>query len=126
MLVCLPTILQVCYSFWVLSSLAILRRIHWIDAQALINFVLSAQVKYNNYVKHRAVLISLQDHEKGGIADRPEDVADVFHTQFGVAGLSLVGYQGLDDLDPVYCMPAEIIKKLGLHKNWLALPRRSG
>jgi len=41
----------------------------WIDADKLIAFILSAQ-----------------DPELGGIADRPGDMADVFHTQFGVAG----------------------------------------
>jgi len=43
----------------------------WIDADKLIAFILSAQ-----------------DPELGGIADRPGDMADVFHTQFGVAGRS--------------------------------------
>ncbi|CEL52764.1 protein geranylgeranyltransferase type II [Rhizoctonia solani AG-1 IB] len=98
---------DVCYSFWVLSSLAILRKLHWIDADALTKFILSAQ-----------------DPETGGIADRPGDMADVFHTIFGVAGLSLLGYPGLVDLDPVYCMPAGVVEKLGLRKDWRALPRR--
>ncbi|KAG8702713.1 hypothetical protein FRC09_004581 [Ceratobasidium sp. 395] len=99
---------DVCYSFWVLSSLSILKRLHWIDADAVIKFVLSAQ-----------------DLDAGGIADRPGDMADVFHTVFGVAGLSLLGYPGLVDLDPVYCMPAEIIEKRGLRRDWRALPRRA-
>ena len=65
-----------------------------------------------------------QDPEGGGIADRPGDMVDVFHTWFGVAGLSLLGYPGLDDLDPVYCMPASLIERMGLKKSWKALPRR--
>jgi geranylgeranyl transferase type-2 subunit beta len=51
-------------------------------------------------------------------------MVDVFHTVFGVAGLSLLGYPGLDDLDPVYCMPASLIERMGLKKSWKALPRR--
>jgi geranylgeranyl transferase type-2 subunit beta len=51
-------------------------------------------------------------------------MVDVFHTLFGVAGLSLLGYPGLDDLDPVYCMPASRIECMGLRKSWKALPRR--
>jgi hypothetical protein len=39
-------------------------------------------------------------------------------------GLSLLGYPGLEDLDPVYCMPTEMIEHKGLRKGWLALPRR--
>jgi geranylgeranyl transferase type-2 subunit beta len=63
--------MQVCYSWWVLSALSVLRKLHWIDADKLIAFILSAQ-----------------DPENGGIADRPNDMADVFHTVFGVAGES--------------------------------------
>lgn len=98
---------DVCYSFWVLSALSILRKVPWIDAEKLTSFILSAQ-----------------DPEGGGIADRPGDMVDVFHTIFGVAGLSILGYPGLVDLDPVYCMPAKLIESKGLHKDWQALPRR--
>lgn len=41
-----------------------------------------------------------------------------------IVGLSLLGYPGLADLDPVYCMPAAIIEAKGLRKGWKALPRR--
>ncbi|KAH7886478.1 rab geranylgeranyltransferase [Phlebopus sp. FC_14] len=99
---------DVCYSFFILSALSILNKLTWIDGEKLTSFILSAQ-----------------DTEAGGIADRPGDMADVFHTQFGVAGLSLLGYPGLVDLDPVYCMPASIIEAMGLRKGWQALPRRS-
>ena len=64
---------KVCYSFWVLSSLSILNKIPWIDEEKLMEFILSAQ-----------------DLEDGGIADRPGDMADVFHTNFGVAGKRLI------------------------------------
>ncbi|KAI0029533.1 rab geranylgeranyltransferase [Vararia minispora EC-137] len=98
---------DVCYSFWALSALSVLRKLHWIDAAALTSFILSAQ-----------------DMEVGGIADRPGNMADIFHTHFGIAGLSLVGYPGLVDLDPVFCMPASVIEKKGLRKGWEALPRQ--
>ncbi|KAI0246996.1 terpenoid cyclases/protein prenyltransferase alpha-alpha toroid [Lactifluus subvellereus] len=52
------------------------------------------------------------------------DMADVFHTLFGVAGLSLLGYPELDDVDLVYCMPTSLIERMGLKKSWKALPRR--
>lgn len=35
---------DVCYSFWVLSSLSILNKLDWIDAEKLTLFILSAQV----------------------------------------------------------------------------------
>jgi hypothetical protein len=43
----------------------------------------------------------LQDPEMGGIADRPGDMVDVFHTVFGIAGLSLLKHPGLKEVDPI-------------------------
>ena len=39
---------DVCYSWWVLSSLKMVRRLNWIDGPALTKFILSAQVRINN------------------------------------------------------------------------------
>lgn len=86
---------DVCYSWWVLSSLSMIDRVHWIDREALINFILNSQ-----------------DTEKGGISDRPGDMVDVFHTCFGIAGLSLLGHSDVDAVDPVYCMPKAVTKKV--------------
>ena len=87
--------LQVCYSWWVIATLSILGRAHWISQAKLSEFILSCQ-----------------DTEKGGIADRPEDVADVWHTVFGLTGLSLMGYPGLAAVDPIYCLPASVTRAL--------------
>jgi geranylgeranyl transferase type-2 subunit beta len=74
---------DVCYSWWVASSLAMLGKLHWIDGKKLETYILNCQ-----------------DPEKGGIADRPGDMVDVFHTIFGIAGLSLLSYPGLEEVDP--------------------------
>jgi prenyltransferase beta subunit len=42
-----------------------------------------------------------QDPEAGGFADRPGNMVDVYHTHFGIAGLSLLGMEGLEEVDPV-------------------------
>ncbi|RDD45386.1 Geranylgeranyl transferase type-2 subunit beta [Trichoplax sp. H2] len=88
---------DVCYSWWVLSSLAIIGKLHWINKEKLINFILACQ-----------------DEETGGIADKPGDLVDPFHTLFGIAGLSLLGDTTLKQVNPVYCMPEEVIQKLRL------------
>ncbi|CAO2648999.1 Nn.00g099480.m01.CDS01 [Neocucurbitaria sp. VM-36] len=75
---------DVCYSWWVMSSMAMLNRLHWIDGEKLTRFILQCQ-----------------DPDLGGLADRPGDMVDVFHTVFGIAGLSLLKYPGLDEVDPV-------------------------
>ena len=92
-----------CYSWWVLSALAILRKISWIDRKKLGDFILECQ-----------------DDKKGGIGDRPDNMADVFHTYFGIAGLSLLGYPNLNGIDPVFAMPVQIVEKLGLAKLYSA------
>lgn len=86
---------DVCYSWWVLSSLAIIERTHWIDRDALIAFILRSQ-----------------DPKQGGLSDRPGNMVDVWHTCFGLAGLSLLGYGDMVPVDPVYCMPKATIEKL--------------
>ncbi|CCG83254.1 Type-2 proteins geranylgeranyltransferase subunit beta [Taphrina deformans PYCC 5710] len=88
---------DVCYSWYVLSSLAMLGRTAWIDRDRLRRFILSAQ-----------------EEEHGGLSDRPGDVADIHHTCFGLTGLSLIGKDGLAEIDPRYCMPLAVTKKLGL------------
>ncbi|KAK3904632.1 terpenoid cyclases/protein prenyltransferase alpha-alpha toroid [Staphylotrichum tortipilum] len=79
---------DVCYSWWVLSSLEMIGKTHWIDRDQLVGFILRCQ-----------------DPERGGIADRPGDMVDVWHTVFGLTGLSLLKYPGLQPVDEVYCMP---------------------
>ena len=86
---------DVCYSWWVLSALAVLGRLEWIDRQALSTFILNCQ-----------------DEHGGGISDRPEDQVDVYHTFFGVAGLSLMGYEGLKPIDPMYALPMDVVERV--------------
>lgn len=80
-----------------------INRIHWIDTKKLEKFILECQ-----------------DEDNGGIADRPGDVADVFHTFFGVAGLSLVGYNHpnnanvLNKIDPCYALCKSTLATIGL------------
>ncbi|KAG6390757.1 hypothetical protein SASPL_148502 [Salvia splendens] len=86
---------DVCYSWWVLSSLIMIDRVHWIDKKKLADFILDCQ-----------------DKENGGISDRPDDAVDVFHTYFGVAGLSLLEYPELKAIDPAYALPVDVVNKI--------------
>ena len=54
----------------------------------------------------------LQDEDDGGISDRPEDAVDVFHTFFGIAGLSLLGYKGLQAVDPAFALPVDVVRRI--------------
>ena len=54
--------------------------------------------------------VMMQDEERGGISDRPDDMVDVYHTFFGVAGLSLLGLCNLEPIDPTYALPVEVVQ----------------
>jgi len=113
---------DVCYSWWILSSLSILGRVSWIDGDNLSEFILQCQ-----------------DADDGGIADRPGNMADIFHTFFGISGLSLLGffkgecgknketvgaaelakYAAFRPIDPIYALPIDLVESLGLPRHVL-------
>lgn len=88
---------DVCYSWWVLLSLAILGKDHWISFEHLEKFILECQ-----------------DFEHGGFSDRPDNQTDVYHTCFALAGLSMVAQKkyGLKPVDPVLCLPKHTTHRL--------------
>ncbi|PFH33629.1 putative Rab geranylgeranyl transferase type II beta subunit [Besnoitia besnoiti] len=89
---------DVCYSFWILASLCIIGYLDWVDTEGLTEFILQAQ-----------------DDEEGGIADRPGDVSDVFHTYFGIAALSLMQtVPGIGKVHPVLSLPCDVVQRAGL------------
>ncbi|KAH7830772.1 putative Geranylgeranyl transferase type-2 subunit beta [Monocercomonoides exilis] len=98
---------DVCYSWWILSSLAILDRLKWISCDALSAFILHCQ-----------------DPENGGISDAPDNVADVYHTFFGIAGLSLMGKCDLKrTIDPSYALTHRALESIGINKEKISLPK---
>lgn len=94
---------DVCYSWWILSTLSMIGRVSWIDKEKLAAFILRCQ-----------------DIEDGGISDRPGNMVDIFHTFFGISGLSLLGYfdkvefADLSLVDATYALPSVLVKSLGL------------
>ena len=44
---------DVCYSWWVLSSLAMIGKLHWIDGEKLATFILKCQVSLSSKVQWR-------------------------------------------------------------------------
>ena len=71
-----------------------IKREHWIDSKQLESFILNCQ-----------------DPQNGGIGDRPGNEVDVFHSFFGIAALSLMGYHNLVPIDPVFAIPKHVISK---------------
>eukprot|EP00983_Pelagomonas_calceolata_P036524 1133982-Pelagomonas_calceolata.AAC.1 len=61
---------------------------------------------------HCCLCNSMQDDEDGGISDRPDDMADIYHTFSGLAGLSLMGYPGLKAIDPTWALTSEVVARI--------------
>jgi len=105
---------DVCYSWWILSALSILGRLAWIDRGKLVRFILACQDDE-----------STEDGaEGGGISERPGNMVDVFHTFFGISGLSLLGElarRGYDEhpIDPVFALPTWLVAELKLEAQTL-------
>jgi len=124
---------DLCYSWWVLASLAIIGRLHWINKKKLLRFILACQ-----------------DDETGGFSDRPGNLVDPFHTVFGIAGLSLLTYEynadgnevnqensdneefdvnsqleviskSIKHVNPVFCMPQSAIDRSNIKPQFLSL-----
>jgi geranylgeranyl transferase type-2 subunit beta len=73
-------------------------------------------------------ILKCQDAEDGGIADRPGNMADIFHTFFGISGLSLLEYFSSDPghhykayraIDPTYALPHDLVVSLKLPRQTL-------
>lgn len=45
---------------------------------------------------------------------------DPFHTLFGVAGLSLLGDEQIKPVNPVLCMPEDVLQRIGLQPDLLS------
>ena len=64
-----------------------------------------------NLDKLKEFILRCQDTDGGGIADRPGNEPDVFHTFFGFTALSLMGLYDLELIDHTYAIPAQVVKK---------------
>jgi geranylgeranyl transferase type-2 subunit beta len=79
-------------------------QISWIDRDGLAQYIAHCQ------------------DDDGGIADAPGNLGDIFHTFFGICGLSLMSYfdasvpeyASFRRVDPTYALPVDIVEKLGL------------
>eukprot|EP00058_Branchiostoma_floridae_P024457 XP_002609947.1 hypothetical protein BRAFLDRAFT_124378 [Branchiostoma floridae] len=91
-----------CYSFWVGGTLKLLDCYPLIDHMANKDFILSTQ-----------------DTVVGGFAKWPDSHPDALHSYFGVAGLSLLGEEGLQPMFPALNISQGAANSLrSIHKSW--------
>ena len=51
----------------------------------------------------------------------PPMQVDPFHTLFGLAGLSLLGFKEVKEVNPVFCLPEELVQRTGVVPKLLKL-----
>ncbi|TAQ87303.1 hypothetical protein B7494_g4386 [Chlorociboria aeruginascens] len=106
--------------FACLGALSIAGRIDTVDKDKLGRWLSERQVEaggLNGRPEKKE-----DDTEKGGIADRPGDMVDVFHTNFGLAGLALLEYPGLEEVDAVQSLMAWVLKCCNNPSPLVAIP----
>lgn len=103
---------DVCYSWWVLLSLAILNKLSWISTEKVEEFILECQNVDTSGLDKKSL------EEIGGFSDRPGNQTDVYHTCFALAGLSLLlaDKHDLEEVDPILCMPKFVASRIKLYK----------
>lgn len=90
-----------CYSFWTGGALKILNAYQFIEAEENPAFVLMTQDKY------------------GGFSKWVNSGPDPMHTYFGLAGLSLMRYENLQEMFPALNCTKDVHDRLLLlHKQW--------
>ncbi|KAK5649841.1 hypothetical protein RI129_000870 [Pyrocoelia pectoralis] len=75
--------IDTCYSFWVGAALKMLDAFH-----------------YTNYQDNRSFILATQNNIIGGFSKWVNTHSDPLHTYLGLAGLSLIGEKGLNDIVP--------------------------
>ncbi|KAL6287435.1 hypothetical protein ACE6H2_011825 [Prunus campanulata] len=93
--------------FCCVGALAITGSLHHIDKDLLGWWLCEWQDNKTGGLNGRPEKLP-DDIENGGISDRPDDAVDVYHTYFGVAGLSLLEYPGLKAIDPAYALLVDV------------------
>ncbi|KAB0801565.1 hypothetical protein PPYR_03751 [Photinus pyralis] len=75
--------IDTCYSFWVGAALKMLNAF-----------------QYSNYEDNRGFILATQNNIVGGFSKWVNTHSDPLHTYLGLAGLSLIGEKGLNDIVP--------------------------
>ncbi|XP_075238392.1 geranylgeranyl transferase type-1 subunit beta [Lycorma delicatula] len=92
-----------CYSFWVGATLKLLDVFHLSEP-----------------TENRSYILSTQDSIVGGFAKWVDSIPDPLHTYLGLSGLSLLGEEGLLEVDPRLNISKRALKHLEqIHQSWM-------
>uniref|UniRef100_A0AAY4BBQ8 Geranylgeranyl transferase type II subunit beta n=1 Tax=Denticeps clupeoides TaxID=299321 RepID=A0AAY4BBQ8_9TELE len=115
--------------YWGLTVMDLMDQLHRMNRDEILEFIRSCQHECGGisasvghdphllYTLSAVQILSLYDNLGSINVDK---VVDPFHTLFGVAGLSLLGDEQIKPVNPVFCMPEDVLQRIGLHPELLS------
>ncbi|XP_015491219.1 geranylgeranyl transferase type-2 subunit beta [Parus major] len=118
---CMSEYLRMSGVYWGLTAMDFMGQLHRINKEEILSFIKSCQYEcggISGSIGHDPHLLytlsAVQDEETEGFADRPGDMVDPFHTLYGIAGLSLLREEQIKAVNPVFCMPEDILRRINV------------
>uniref|UniRef100_A0A672RJJ7 Geranylgeranyl transferase type II subunit beta n=1 Tax=Sinocyclocheilus grahami TaxID=75366 RepID=A0A672RJJ7_SINGR len=115
--------------YWGLTVMDLMGQLSRMNREEIIEFIkscqhdcggISASIAHDPhllYTLSAVQILSLYDSINVIDVDK---VVDPFHTLFGVAGLSLLGDEQIKPVNPVFCMPEDVLQRIGLQPDLLS------
>uniref|UniRef100_A0A8C5C0T4 Geranylgeranyl transferase type II subunit beta n=1 Tax=Gadus morhua TaxID=8049 RepID=A0A8C5C0T4_GADMO len=115
--------------YWGLTVMDLMSQLPRMNCEEITEFIKSCQHECGGisasighdphllYTLSAVQILSLYDNVQALDVDK---VVDPFHTLFGVAGLSLLGEEQVKPVNPVLCMPQDVLRRIGLEPELLS------
>ncbi|MGH0148583.1 UNVERIFIED_CONTAM: hypothetical protein FKN15_026511 [Acipenser sinensis] len=99
--------------YWGLTVMDLMGHLHRMDKEEITEFIKACQHDCGG-------IIASIGHEPHLLYTFSAMQVDPFHTLFGIAGLSLMGEEQIKEVNPVFCMPEEVLKRINVHPEVLS------
>uniref|UniRef100_A0A673BEI5 Geranylgeranyl transferase type II subunit beta n=1 Tax=Sphaeramia orbicularis TaxID=375764 RepID=A0A673BEI5_9TELE len=115
--------------YWGLTVMDLMSQLPRMNRAEIIDFIkacqhecggISASIGHDPhllYTLSAVQILSLYDNMDAINIDK---VVDPFHTLFGIAGLSLLGDEQIKPVNPVLCMPEDVLQRVSLQPDLLS------
>uniref|UniRef100_A0AAZ1X290 Geranylgeranyl transferase type II subunit beta n=1 Tax=Oreochromis aureus TaxID=47969 RepID=A0AAZ1X290_OREAU len=115
--------------YWGLTVMDLMGQLPRMNQQEIIDFIkacqhecggISASIGHDPHLLYTLSAVQILCLYDSIDAIDVDKVVDPFHTLFGVAGLSLLGDEQIKPVNPVLCMPEDVLQRIGLHPDLLS------
>uniref|UniRef100_A0A8C7ZHT6 Geranylgeranyl transferase type II subunit beta n=1 Tax=Oryzias sinensis TaxID=183150 RepID=A0A8C7ZHT6_9TELE len=115
--------------YWGLTVMDLMGQLHRMNLQEIIDFIkacqhdcggFSASIGHDPHLLYTLSAVQILCLYDSLDAIDVDKVVDPFHTLFGVAGLSLLGEEQVKAVNPVLCMPEDVLQRIGLQPDLLS------